>query len=124
MSAAVESQTVPAAAGVAGGWCWDSSGTAWLEDLHAIYGGLGSGRLVIIGGPGSGKSGEAVLLILAALKYRAQRPEKDRELVPVPVLVTAHGWDPTTQSIEHWLAARLQQTYPLFCRQGRPEKSR
>ena len=52
-----------------------------LEDLHAIYGGLGSGRLVIIGGPGSGKSGAAVLLILAALKYRAQTPEKDRELV-------------------------------------------
>ncbi len=85
-----------------------------LEDLHAIYGGLGSGRLVIIGSPGSGKTGAAVLLILAALKYREETPEKDRELVPVPVLVTAHGWDPATQSIEHWLAARLQQTYPLF----------
>lgn len=30
-----------------------------LCDLHAIYGGLGSGRLVIAGGQGSGKSGSA-----------------------------------------------------------------
>ena len=43
-----------------------------LRDLHAVYGGLGSGRMVIVGAPGSGKSGAAVLLILAALGYREQ----------------------------------------------------
>ena len=89
-----------------------------LQDLHAVYGGLGSGRLVIIGGPGSGKSGAAVLLILAALKYRAQLTEEERRLVPVPVLVTVHGWDPATERVGHWLAGRLQQTYPLFAGKG------
>ena len=38
-----------------------------VSELHEVYGGLGSGRLVIAGGPGAGKSGAAVLLILAAL---------------------------------------------------------
>ena len=89
-----------------------------LQDLHAVYGGLGSGRLVVIGGPGSGKSGAAVLLILAALNYRAQTTEEERQLVPVPVLVTLHGWDPSTERVGHWLAVRLQQTYPLFAGKG------
>lgn len=89
-----------------------------LEDLHAVYGGVGSGRLVIVGSPGSGKSGAAVLLILAAVRYRARLPDRDRPLVPVPVLVTVHGWDPGTERIGHWLAVRLQQTYPLFAGQG------
>lgn len=34
-----------------------------LQDLHAVYGGLGSGRMIIAGAPGSGKSGTAVLLL-------------------------------------------------------------
>jgi hypothetical protein len=89
-----------------------------LQDLHAVYGGLGSGRLVIIGGPGSGKSGAAVLLILAALNYRAQMTGEERQMVPVPVLVTLHGWDPSTERVGHWLAVRLQQTYPLFAGKG------
>ena len=89
-----------------------------LWDLHAVYGGLGSGRMMIVGAPGSGKSGAAVLLVLAALKHREQVPEKDRPLVPVPVMFTLHGWDPNTQRVEDWLASRLQQTYPLFAGRG------
>jgi hypothetical protein len=88
--------------------------TGQIWDLHAIYGGLGSGRLMIVGTAGSGKTGAAVLLVLAALKHREQVPDKDRPLVPVPVMFTLHGWDPNTQRIEDWLASRLQQTYPLF----------
>lgn len=34
--------------------------------------------------------------------------------VPVPVMFTLHGWDPGTQRVQGWLAARLQQTYPLL----------
>jgi hypothetical protein len=92
-----------------------------LWDLHAIYGGLGSGRMMIVGTPGSGKSGAAVLLVLAALKHRAQVPEKDRPLMPVPVMFTLHGWDPNTQRVEDWLASQLQQTYPLFTGKGGAE---
>jgi hypothetical protein len=85
-----------------------------ISDLHAVYGGLGSGRLVIAGAPGSGKSGAAVLLVLAALKYREQVPDAERPQVPVPVMFTLHGWDPGTQRVQDWVVARLQQTYPLL----------
>lgn len=85
-----------------------------LQDLYAVYGGLGSGRVVLVGGAGSGKSGAAILLVLDALRHRAQLPAGDRQLVPVPVLLTVHGWDPGTERVGPWLAARLQQTYPLF----------
>ena len=89
-----------------------------LQDLHAVYGGLGSGRLVIVGAPGSGKTSAAVLLVLAALRYRQEQERKeDRRLVPVPVMFTFHGWDPGTE-VQDWLAARLRQTYPLFAGKG------
>jgi hypothetical protein len=92
---------------------------AWLaagriDDLHAVYGGLGSGRLVIAGAPGSGKSGTAVLLVLAALRHRDRVRAEDRVKVPVPVLFTAQDWDPRRQPVTEWLTGRLQQTYPLF----------
>ena len=85
-----------------------------VSELHEVYGGLGSGRLVIAGGPGSGKSSAAVLLILAALRHRRSVPEKVRPEVPVPVMFTLHGWDPGTQRARDWLAERLWQAYPLF----------
>src|SRR6185437_12429338 len=85
-----------------------------VEDLHAVYGGVGSGRLVIAGPPGSGKTGAAVLLVLAALQHRDRVGAEDRVKVPVPVLVTAQDWDPSRQPIREWLTGRLQQTYPLF----------
>lgn len=88
-----------------------------IEDLHAIYGGLGSGRLLIIGPPGSGKSGVAILLTLAALKYRQELPGSERARVPVPVMLTVHGWDPEHERFKDWLAERLRQDYPSF--QGR-----
>jgi len=85
-----------------------------VSELHEVYGGLGSGRLVIVGGPGAGKSGAAVLLILAALRHRRSVLEQARPEVPVPVMFTLHGWDPGTQRARDWLAERLWQTYPLF----------
>jgi hypothetical protein len=113
VSAAVKSQRFPPLPGL------DAVGEGRLRqggmrDLHAVYGGLGSGRMVIVGAPGSGKNGAAVLLVLAALRHREQVPEKDRPLVPVPVMFTLHGWDPNTQRVQDWLAARLHETYRLF----------
>ncbi len=49
-----------------------------LRDLHAVYAGLRSGRLVIVGSPGAGKSGAAVLLVLAALRHRNAVTDTDR----------------------------------------------
>lgn len=85
-----------------------------VSELHEVYGGLGSGRLVIAGGPGAGKSSAAVLLILAALRYRRSVHEQVRPEVPVPVLFTLHGWDPSIQRAGDWLAGRLCQSYALF----------
>ena len=113
VSAAVESRQFPPLPGLAR-VTPDQLRSGQLQDLYAVYGGLGSGRVVLVGGAGSGKSGAAILLVLDALRHRAQVPAEDRPLIPVPVLVTVHGWDPGTERVGPWLAARLQQTYPLF----------
>jgi hypothetical protein len=94
-----------------------------VSDLHAVYGGLGSGRLVIVGAPGSGKSGAAVLLLLAALKHREKVPEDDRRRVPVPVMFTLHDWDPNRQRVREWITNQLQQTYPLLAGKGGAEEA-
>ena len=85
-----------------------------IGDLVAIYGGLGSGRLVIAGAPGTGKSGTAVLLLLAVLKHRDQTEDAERFRIPIPVLFTAQEWDPVSQRVHDWLARRMRETYPLF----------
>jgi hypothetical protein len=87
------------------------SDTGQISELHALYGGLGSGRLIIAGAPGAGKSGTAVLLVLAALRYRDQATEADRQKIPVPVLFTAHDW---SEPVQDWLAGKMRQTYSLF----------
>ena len=40
------------------------------DELFAVYGGIASGRVVVVGAPGAGKSGAAVLLVLDALAHR------------------------------------------------------
>jgi hypothetical protein len=85
-----------------------------INDLHSVYGGLRSGRLVIAGTPGSGKSGAAVLLLLAALRHREGGRTQDRVKIPVPVMFTVQNWDPRRQSLTKWLIGRLQEAYPLL----------
>lgn len=77
-----------------------------LKDLFDVYGGLHPGRLVIHGEPGSGKTGAAILLLLDALKHRANRTLDERARVPVPVLITAPGWDPA-EPLADWLGRQL-----------------
>jgi hypothetical protein len=65
-------------------------------------------RLVVLGGPGTGKTTLAVQLLLALLVPR-------HEEEPVPVLLSVASWDTTAfPRLYEWLAARLEQDYPAL----------
>ncbi|ANN20024.1 hypothetical protein SD37_33415 [Amycolatopsis orientalis] len=89
------------------------------DKLHRIYGALPSGRLILVGPPGSGKSSTAVLLQLDALRHRdAAADAHDRRRIPVPVILTLHGWDPESTPVMDWLVSRLTLVPMLRGRAG------
>lgn len=69
-------------------------------------------RLIILGGPGTGKTVLAVQLLMKLLETR-QLGE------PVPVLLSAARWN-TKQSVLDWLAECLDQDYPALHGAGLP----
>jgi hypothetical protein len=87
--------------------------------LHRVYGGLASGRLILAGTPGTGKSSAAILLLLDALNYRNQVGPDQRRAVPVPFLTTLQGWDPGQTSVRDWLAGKLVDAPAFSGRQRR-----
>ncbi|SOD67364.1 WD domain-containing protein, G-beta repeat-containing protein [Streptomyces zhaozhouensis] len=66
---------------------------------------IASGRLVVLGEPGAGKSVLALLLTLGLLDDAHREPGG-----PVPVLVSASSWDPITESLDDWLVQRLAES--------------
>lgn len=82
--------------------------------LHKIYGGLASGRLILVGGPGTGKSAAAILLLLTALRHRKQCEPSERTRIPVPILFTLQGWNPDTTSLREWVTGKLISEIPLL----------
>lgn len=66
-----------------------------------------------------GQERAAILLVLATLKHRDQIADDDRPRMPVPMMFTLNEWDPNTQRVQDWIAARLQQTYPLLTGKSR-----
>ncbi|MEU5695342.1 hypothetical protein [Actinosynnema sp. NPDC020468] len=92
--------------------------------LFAVYGGLPSGRLVVAGGPGTGKSSAAVLLLLDALHHRARASAGQRSRIPVPVLFTLRDWTPITTPVDDWLVLKLSEIPLLRGRSGRESARR
>ncbi|EOD63028.1 hypothetical protein H480_39130 [Amycolatopsis vancoresmycina DSM 44592] len=86
--------------------------------LHAVYGGLATGRVLILGEPGSGKSAAAILLLLEALRFREQASPGDRARIPVPMLFTLHEWDPSAETVVDWLSVKIARAYPQFRGRG------
>lgn len=86
-----------------------------IKDLFRLYGSLPSGRIALLGRPGSGKSETALLTLLEALKHRGGvRNPAERAAVPVPVLLSVTGWDASRDDLADWAAARIAEDYRLL----------
>jgi hypothetical protein len=90
-------------------------GSGVVGRLHdELYARLPHGRLVVVGEPGAGKTGAMILLLLAALDYRASLLPDQRERVPVPVWLTMGRWNPTAISLRTWAAETMNRDHPAL----------
>lgn len=82
----------------------DLSGSGSLNEAYAR---IPSGRLLVLGQAGAGKS--VLALRFAYERLRAAEPS-DR----VPVLLPIASWDPVAQDLESWAAERLAADHPAL----------
>ncbi|MGF1431127.1 helix-turn-helix domain-containing protein [Kitasatospora sp. LaBMicrA B282] len=76
-----------------------------LADVATVYRRIRSGRLVVLGRAGSGKS---VLMLRFVLDYLGTRAADE----PVPVIFSIGSWDPTVTTLRDWLIRRLLRDHP------------
>ena len=115
LAAPWESRAELAASGA--GWPPPPPGRAWAAgpaelageggELAGVLAKVPTGRLVVLGEPGSGKTMLMVRLVLDLLAARSAGG-------PVPVLFPVASWDPSGQDLAGWLAARLITDYPFL----------
>jgi hypothetical protein len=96
----------------------DAVPTGTVNDFLGVYAGLRSGRAVLLGDAGSGKSDAAAWTVYQALRIREPLEREKRARFPVPILLTITGWDYHRQSLRDWLAGELEAQY-AFLRRGR-----
>ncbi|MGW6796777.1 NACHT domain-containing protein [Streptomyces chartreusis] len=96
----------------AGGAVTWSGSSDRIEEVAEQFRRLRCRRLVVLGGPGAGKTTLAVQLLRELLRT-------SREGEPVPVLLSVASWDTAAfPSLQHWLAVRLAEGYPWLRRRG------
>src|SRR5262249_57141882 len=76
-----------------------------VEQVADVYRHIPSGRLVILGKAGAGKTVLAARLALDLLATR--QPDQ-----PVPVIVSVGSWNPATTPLTTWLAGLLARDHP------------
>ncbi|SDW30521.1 NACHT domain-containing protein [Amycolatopsis xylanica] len=76
-----------------------------LTEIAEVYRRVPSGRLVVLGRAGAGKT---ILMIRFVLDYLATRTRAD----PVPVIVSLGSWDPTAHALRDWVVDRLLRDHP------------
>ncbi|MET9661571.1 helix-turn-helix domain-containing protein [Streptomyces sp. NPDC006510] len=82
-----------------------------LGSVAEVYRRIGSGRLVVLGRAGSGKS---ILTIRFVLDQLEAREPHDR----VPVIFSLGSWDPTAIALRDWLIDRLVRDHPHLTRRA------
>jgi transcriptional regulator with XRE-family HTH domain len=87
-----------------------------LRRVAEIYQRIPSGRLVVLGRAGSGKS---ILAVRFALDLLDTRTRNER----VPVIFSLGAWDPTAVALRDWLIGRLLRDYPHLARRVASGKS-
>ena len=98
----------------AGTWAASPEGlTGGGRDLLRVLERVPTGRLVVLGDPGAGKTMLMVGLILDVL---ADRTSGD----PAPVLVSLASWNPEEQSLQSWIASQLIIDYPALAAPASP----
>lgn len=76
-----------------------------LGQISAVYQRIPSGRLIILGPAGAGKTVVAARLAIDLLAVR-------RPGAPVPVIVSIGSWNPSTTALADWLVAQLVRDHP------------
>jgi len=76
-----------------------------LGTIAEVYRRIPSGRLLVLGEAGSGKSVLTLRFLLDCLRTRADAD-------PVPVLFSIGAWDPAATALRDWLVDRLQRDHP------------
>ncbi|MFH8570416.1 NACHT domain-containing protein [Streptomyces sp. NPDC017993] len=82
-----------------------------LDEIVGVYRRIPSGRLVVLGRSGSGKTILAVRFVLDHLRSRGRTEA-------VPVIFSIGSWDPTAITFRDWLAAQLTRDHPGLAAPG------
>jgi len=87
-----------------------------LERIVDVYLEIPSGRLVVLGRPGAGKTILALRLLVDLIEIRASNH-------PVPVLFSLGSWNPRTTPLPDWLISELVRERPALGAVGRSGSS-